>query len=109
MSPKSFVPNTVLAPVFRVALGVLALSALTFAACSNSEEAAPSRTVVPAGTSSGETGTSSGSVGTGDAGPDAAPDEFASCGAVEGCTCTPFDNTARLPRFVAGQPLPAIP
>lgn len=83
-----------------------------FAACSNSEEATPSRTVIPAGTSSGETGTSSGGTsggGVGDAGPDASPDEFASCGAVEGCTCTPFDNAGRLGLYKAGQALPAIP
>jgi hypothetical protein len=85
-----------------------------FVACSNSEEAAPSRTVVPAGSTTSSSGST----------PDAAVDP--SCQGAEGCfsceparsidllnactdgTCTPFDNT-RLPLFTAGQPLPPVP
>ena len=97
----------------------LALTAFALAAaCSNSEDAAPSRTVVPAGSSS--SGSTSSDAGEQDANVDP------SCQGAEGCfkceatrsidilnsctdgTCTPFDNT-RLPLFVPGQPLPAVP
>ena len=91
-------------------IALVGLAMFTFVACSNSEEAAPSRTIIPAGTSSGDTGTSGTSgTGVGDGGSDAAPDELATCGAVEGCTCTPFDNAGRLGLYKAGQALPAIP
>jgi hypothetical protein len=100
------------------ALAALAALALG-SACSNSEDAAPSRTVVPAG-SSGSSGSTTSDAGDVDANVDP------SCQGAEGCfkceatrsidilnsctdgTCTPFDNT-RLPLYVAGQPLPPIP
>ena len=90
------------------------------AACSSSEEAAPSRTVIPAGSSSGGSGATSPDGG------DVAANVDPSCQGADACfkceatrsidilnsctdgTCTPFDNT-RLPLYVAGQPLPAIP
>lgn len=97
-----------------VASAVFALAA----ACSNSEEAAPSRTVVPSGSTSGAAEPDAGDV-------DANVDP--SCQGADGCftceatrsvdilnactdgTCAPFDNAARLPLYVTGQPLPAVP
>lgn len=107
-------------------LVVIAASALTLvlsgaiaSACSSStEEAAPSRPVVPVPEAS---------VGLdgGDEAEAAPPDPGcvgpAGCFKCEptkndeflnACTdgqCTPFDNAARLPLFKAGQPLPAVP
>ena len=109
----------------RVALALAISTIAIIAACSNSEEATPSRTVVPAGsTSSGSTGTV-GSSGVDGGDQDANIDP--SCEGAEGCfkceatrsidilnsctdgTCTPFDNVARLPLFKAGEALPPIP
>ena len=110
----------------RLALVLTVSTFALIAACSNSEEATPSRTVVPAGsTSSGSTGNVSSSSGVDGGDQDANIDP--SCEGAEGCfkceatrsidilnsctdgTCTPFDNVARLPLYKAGEALPAIP
>lgn len=108
-------------------ISIVAIVTAAFAvvvACSSSEEATPSRTIIEAGSTSsgGTSGTPSG-----DGGGDQDANVDPSCRGAEGCfkceatrsidilnsctdgTCAPFDNAARLPLFVAGQPLPAIP
>ena len=100
------------------AVSLLFACAIVSACSSASEEAAPSRPVVPVA----ETGSAADAGDEADAAP---PDPGcvgpAGCFKCEptknddflnACTdrlCTPFDNTARLPLFKAGQPLPAVP
>lgn len=104
--------------VLVAALGALGLGGALAAACSSTqEEAAPTRPPVPPV----DPGTDAG----GDAAADAPVDPGclgdAGCFKCEptkheellnACTdgqCTPFDNTARLPLFKSGQPLPPVP
>lgn len=94
----------------------IAASVALAVACSSSEEAAPTRTIMPA-----PVGTDGG--GSADATPEADP----SCTTATGCfsceptslaeflnactegQCAPFDNVARLPLYEPGKPLPPIP
>lgn len=104
--------------VLLVAAGALAFSGVVGTACSSTtQEAAPTRPVVPPASTGGT-----------DAGEDAdaAPVDPGCTGAagcfkcepvtndnfLNACTdgqCTPFDNAARLPLYKAGQPLPPVP
>jgi hypothetical protein len=101
-----------------VAAGTLALAGALESACSsNTEEATPTRPPVPIVTpdsDAGDAAVEAAPVDPGCVGPagcfkcaPAKNDEF-----LNACTdgqCTPFDNTARLPLFKAGQPLTAVP
>ena len=93
---------------------VVATIGLVLVACSSSDEAAPTRTVVPAPVGSS-------------GGLDAASDVDPGCLSAAGCftcepvnlpdflnacsegQCAPFDNVARLPLFEQGKPLPPVP
>jgi hypothetical protein len=107
--------------LLMVALTSMALAAsgaIVLACSSSSDEAAPSRPVVPVPDASS-------AADAGDEAEAAPPD--AGCAGPAGCfkcvptkndeflnactdgLCTPFDNAARLPLFKVGQPLPAVP
>jgi hypothetical protein len=107
------------APFIALSAAVFVLAGAIASACSSSsDEAAPSRPVVP--TADVGTGVDGGELA------DTAPPD-PGCSGPAGCfkcppttnseilnactdgQCTPFDNAARLPLFKAGQPLPAVP
>lgn len=106
--------------ILAVACMALSGGAVIASACSSDDtEAAPSRPPVTPVDDSGGGGDGGG--GDGGGGEDAACTGEAGCFSCDPmqnvdflneCTddlCTPFDNVARLPLYVAGQPLPAIP
>lgn len=100
------------------ALGAFVLGGALASACSStSEEAAPTRPPVPPVTGDqdgGDAAVDAAPVDPGCLGPDSCfkcePTQHVEL--LNACTdgqCTPFDNTARLPLFKAGQPLPPVP
>jgi hypothetical protein len=104
------------------AVVAVAVSGVVASACSSStDEAAPSRPVIPvqpdSSTSVSDGGDVDGEAAVVDPGC-LGPDSCFKCEPVKlddylnACTdgqCTPFDNAARLPLFKAGQALPPVP